>query len=128
MSRPSWTTVAPILAFALLMLLGWTSFRSLPITQFPSIDIPLVAVTVAQQGAAPAELETQVTSEIEDAVSGISGVKNVSSNVNDGVSQTLIEFRMEVPTEKAVQAATIPAPGRTARSRRAQPTRARNQA
>ncbi len=95
--------IVPILAFLLLLIVGWQSFRTLPITQFPSIDIPLVAVSVTQSGAAPAELETQVTREVEDAVSGISGVKNVNSTVSDGMSQTLVEFRMEVPTDQAVQ-------------------------
>ena len=60
--------VAPLLAFFLLMVLGWQSFNSLPITRFPNIDVPLVAVSVAQSGAAPAEMESQVTKEIEDAV------------------------------------------------------------
>ncbi len=95
--------VAPLLAFFMLMVLGWQSFNALPITRFPNIDVPLVAVTVAQVGAAPAEMESQVTKEIEDAVAGITGVKNVSSSVNDGVSTTAVEFRMEVPTDKAVQ-------------------------
>ena len=95
--------VAPLLTFFLLMIVGWNSFNSLPITRFPNIDVPLVAVTVAQSGAAPAEMETQVTKEIEDAVAGITGVKNVVSTVNDGISTTVVEFRMEVPTEKAVQ-------------------------
>ena len=95
--------IAPILAFVLLCLMGWQSFNRLPITQFPSIDVPLVSVRVAQPGAAPVELETQVTREIEDAVRGISGVKNVQSTITDGMSSTVIEFRMEVPTDQAVQ-------------------------
>lgn len=95
--------VAPLLAFFLLMVLGWQSFNSLPITRFPNIDVPLVAVSVSQSGAAPAELETQVTKEIEDAVAGITGVKKVVSTVTDGLSTTVVEFRMEVPTDKAVQ-------------------------
>ncbi len=95
--------IGPLLGFVLLLILGWQSFNSLPITRFPNIDVPLVAVTVAQSGAAPAELEAQVTKEVEDAVAGITGVKNVSSTVNDGISTTAVEFRMEVPTDKAVQ-------------------------
>jgi multidrug efflux pump subunit AcrB len=95
--------IAPILAFALLMMLGWQAFNTLPITRFPNIDVPLVAVTTTQSGAAPAELEKQVTKEIEDAVAGLTGVKNVISTVNDGSTTTAIEFRMEVPTDKAVQ-------------------------
>jgi hydrophobe/amphiphile efflux-1 (HAE1) family protein len=95
--------IAPLLAFLMLMVLGWQSFQSMPITRFPNIDVPLVAVTVTQSGAAPAELEAQVTKKIEDALAGIAGVKNVISTVTDGVSTTAAEFNMEVPTEKAVQ-------------------------
>ncbi len=95
--------IAPILAFVMLMVLGWQSFNALPITRFPNIDVPLVAVTVTQSGAAPAEMESQVTKEIEDAVAGITGVKNILSTVTDGVSTTAVEFRMDVPTDKAVQ-------------------------
>ncbi len=95
--------IAPILLFVMLMVVGWQSFRTLPITRFPNIDVPLVAISVGQAGAAPAELETQVTKEIEDAVAGITGVKNIMSTISDGVSTTAVEFRMEVPTDKAVQ-------------------------
>ena len=95
--------VAPLLAFFMLMILGLQSFYALPITRFPNIDIPVVAVTVAQPGAAPAEMETQITKKIEDAVAGLTGAKNVTTTISDGVSTTAIEFRMEVPTDKAVQ-------------------------
>ncbi|MFN4201962.1 MAG: efflux RND transporter permease subunit [Tabrizicola sp.] len=95
--------VAPLLAFFLFMVLGWQSFNALPITRFPNIDVPLVAVSVAQSGAAPAEMESQVTKEIEDAVAGLTGAKRVTSTVTDGLSTTVVEFRMEVPTDKAVQ-------------------------
>ena len=95
--------VAPLLAFFMLLVLGWQSFNALPVTRFPNIDIPVVAVTVAQPGAAPAEMETQVTKKIEDAVAGITGVKNIISTISDGVSTTAVEYRMEVPTDKAVQ-------------------------
>ena len=94
--------IAPILAFVILMFLGWQAFNALPITRFPTIDVPLVAVTVTQSGAAPAELESQVTKQIEDAVAGITGVKKVISTITDGTSTTAVEFRMEVPTDQAV--------------------------
>ena len=95
--------IAPLLAFMILMVIGWQSFNGMPITRFPNIDVPVVAVTVAQSGAAPAELEAQVTKKIEDALAGLTGVKNVTSTVTDGVSTTAAEFIMSVPTDKAVQ-------------------------
>ncbi|MFC3180065.1 efflux RND transporter permease subunit [Cypionkella sinensis] len=95
--------LAPILAFFILMVLGWQSFNALPITRFPNIDVPVIAVTVTQAGTAPAEMETQVTKIVEDAVAGITGVKNITSTVVDGQSSTAVEFRIEVPTDKALQ-------------------------
>jgi hydrophobe/amphiphile efflux-1 (HAE1) family protein len=95
--------IAPILAFIMLMFLGWQSFNSLAITRFPSIDFPLIAVTAVQPGSAPAEMETQVTREIESAVSSLTGVKNIMSTINDGVSVTAVEFRVGVDTTQALQ-------------------------
>ncbi|KAB0679541.1 efflux RND transporter permease subunit [Aureimonas leprariae] len=95
--------IAPILFFVLLVAVGVQSFRELPVTRFPNIDFPLVSVVVTQNGASPAELERQVTKEVEDAVSGVVGVKNITSTVTDGVSTTAVEFRMEIPTDQAVQ-------------------------
>ncbi len=94
--------VPPILLFAVLVLLGAISFMRLPVTKFPNIDIPVIAVQVTQGGATPAELETQVTKEIEDAVANITGVKHVQSTVTDGASVTAIEFRLEIDTDRAV--------------------------
>ena len=95
--------IAPLLAFGLLLVVGLQSFYALPITRFPNIDVPLVAVTVTQSGASPAELEMQVTKEIEDAVASITGIDEIQSTVTDGQSQTVVMFRMEIPTEQAVQ-------------------------
>ncbi|WP_435167633.1 efflux RND transporter permease subunit [Falsirhodobacter sp. 1013] len=95
--------VAPILAFVMLVVLGVQSFLSLPVTRFPNIDVPLVAVTVVQEGAAPAELESQVTKEVEDAIAGIAGVKHVTSTISDNQSRTVVEFDMAIPTDRAVQ-------------------------
>lgn len=94
---------APILAFVVLVVLGWQSFSTLPITQFPNIDVPMVAVTVTQSGATPTELETQVAKLIEDKVAGIAGVNHIETAITDGRSATTVVFRLEVPTAQAVQ-------------------------
>ncbi|BCH33724.1 ABC transporter permease [Mesorhizobium sp. L-8-10] len=94
--------IPPILLFIVLTALGLMSFASLPVTRFPNIDFPLVAVTVTDPGVAPSELETQVTKRVEDAVANISGVKNVTSTITEGNSQTLVEFRLDVETQTAV--------------------------
>ena len=94
--------VPAILLFIVLVALGLMSFSKLPVTRFPNIDIPLVSVTVTDPGVAPSELETQITKRIEDAVANISGVKNVISQLTEGMSQTTVEFRLEVDTQTAV--------------------------
>ena len=60
------------------------SFGQLPVTRFPNIDVPIVQVRVYQSGAAPSELEVQVTKKIEDAIAGVNGVKHQTSAVTEG--------------------------------------------
>ncbi|HVX35560.1 MAG TPA: efflux RND transporter permease subunit [Hyphomicrobium sp.] len=94
--------VPAIVLFAVLMLLGTLSFRQLPVTRFPNIDIPLISIVITQSGAAPAELETQVTKIVEDSVANITGVKHITSTLTDGTSTTIIEFRLETDTDRAL--------------------------
>jgi len=94
--------IPPIVLFAVLTLLGVWGFAALPITRSPNIDIPFVSVTITQPGAAPAELEAQVTKKIEDTVANVTGVKHVQSTITDGVSLTAIELRLEVSSDRAL--------------------------
>lgn len=84
------------------VILGAVSFTKLPITRLPSVDLPIISVVVAQFGAAPPELETQVTKAVEDAVSGVEGVRHIISNITDGVSATTVIFRLEANTDRAL--------------------------
>jgi hydrophobe/amphiphile efflux-1 (HAE1) family protein len=94
--------VPPIVLFVVLCFLGLVSFSKLPVTRFPSVDVPVISITVTQAGAAPAELESQVTKIIEDAVAGITGVKHILSTLTDGSSVTAIEFRLEINQDRAL--------------------------
>ena len=94
--------IPSVLLFVILVALGMFSFSRLPITRFPNVDIPIITINVTQSGAAPSELETQVTKRIEDAVAGVTGVKRVMSSISDGLSQTTIEFRLEVNSDRAI--------------------------
>jgi hydrophobic/amphiphilic exporter-1 (mainly G- bacteria), HAE1 family len=94
--------IPSILLFIVLCLMGFVSFMQLPVTRFPNIDVPVVAVTVTQSGAAPTELETQVAKRIEDSLAGVTGVKRLITTLNDGRSQTIVEFQLEVNVEKAL--------------------------
>ncbi len=93
----------PAIVFALVVLaLGVASFRKLPITLLPNVDPPLVSVLVTDIGMAPADLESQVTKPIEDAVAGVAGVKHIMSSVSNGVSVTTITFGLDANTDRAL--------------------------
>jgi len=96
------TPVPSLVLFLVLVTLGWVSFGQLAVTRFPNIDIPIVQVRVYQSGAAPSELEVQVTKRIEDAIAGVSGVKHQTSTVTEGSSVTTIEFRLETNQDRAL--------------------------
>ena len=101
----AWAIRKPIpslVLFIVLMILGVFSFQGLPITRFPNIDVPVVTVSVTQAGAAPSELQNQVTKRIEDTVAGINGVKHITSTISEGISTTTIEFRLEINSDRAV--------------------------
>lgn len=93
----------PSVVFSIILLvLGWVSFTKLAVTRLPSADIPVISVAVAQFGAAPAELESQVTKTIEDGVSGVEGVRHILSSITDGLSVTTIQFALETNTDRAL--------------------------
>ena len=93
--------IPTILLFVVLTLMGWASFSKLPINADPQVSFPVVNVTVARAGAAPPELETQVTRKIEGAIAGLSGVRHITSTIEDGQSTTTVEFRLEMDPDRA---------------------------
>ena len=100
----SWSIRNPIpviLLFVLLTLAGIVGFSQMRINNNPDVDFPLIVVTAARPGAAPSEMETQVTRLIEDSISGLSGVRHTRSTIQDGVSTTTIEFELSTDVEKA---------------------------
>src|SRR5215475_361965 len=91
----AWSIRSPmpaIVTFLVLVILGLFSFKNLPVSRIPNIDIPIVQVTIAQSGAAPGELETQVTKKVEDAVASVPDIWHIISTVTDGSSVTTIQF------------------------------------
>ena len=93
--------VAPLVLFALLLVLGVAGWMKLPVQGMPSVVIPVISVTAFQLGSAPADLERQVTRRIESAISGIAGVKHQTSTVSPGSSVTVVEFQLETPVDRA---------------------------
>ncbi len=93
--------VATTVIFLLLTVAGLFSYPMLRINNTPDLDLPAVVVSVVQSGAAPTEMESQVTRRVEDAVSGLGQVKSIRSTVVDGSSTTVIEFILGTNIDRA---------------------------
>ena len=105
MNMSTWAIRNPVPSLALFLVLcivGLVSFARLPVTQMPNIDIPIVTISVAQPGAAPSEIVSQIIKPIEDAVADISGVKHVTSTASDSSASITIEFALETDTDRAL--------------------------
>jgi multidrug efflux pump subunit AcrB len=101
----SWSIRNPIpaiLLFVLLTLIGIVGFAAMKIQQFPDIDLPTVTVTASLPGASPAQMETEVARKLENSIATLQGVKHIYSKVQDGTATVTVEFRLEKPTQEAV--------------------------
>jgi multidrug efflux pump subunit AcrB len=94
--------IPAIMLFALLSLAGLLAYKSNAVQDFPDIELPIVTVVAALDGAAPAQLETEVARKIEDSVASLQGVKNVYTRVLDGAATVTVEFILEKPIAEAV--------------------------
>src|SRR5918992_931876 len=97
--RPVFATVI-ILS---LTVVGAFSFGRLGLDRFPKVDFPTVVITTRLPGAAPEEVETEITDKIEEAVNTISGIDELRSNSSEGVSQVIISFLLEKDADIAAQ-------------------------
>ncbi len=105
MNFSTWSIKNPvpaILLFIMLTVAGLLAFRSMKIQQFPDIDLPTVIVTASLPGAAPAQMETEVARRIENALATVQGLKHLYSKVQDGTATITAEFRLEKPTQEAL--------------------------
>jgi len=92
----------PIVLFMVLTFVGLVSFTRLPINLTPDLSFPLVLVSVSQPGAAPSEIETQITQKVEGAVRSVADVRNISSRAFEGGSVTSVEFQIGTPIDRAL--------------------------
>ncbi len=84
--------IVPIVLFLGLMIAGVIAFNRMDVNNMPDISFPGVVVVVSQPGAAPTEIETQITQKVEGAARSISGVEEIESTASEGVSQTFVRF------------------------------------
>lgn len=87
----------------LLLVVGYISLKKMPVNMFPNVEFPIVSVYTVYPGAAPAEIETQITKLIEDEVSTVPNVKSIKSNSTEGASHVIIEFNLGTVLQEAQQ-------------------------
>ena len=97
--------VPAIVLFVMLTVAGVVSFIRMDINDSPDIDFPVVSITINQPGAAPSELETQVTQRVEAAVRTLEGVDEIQSFVSEGQSDTIVQLGIGQPIDRAVNEA-----------------------
>ena len=84
--------VIPLVAFTALLLAGILSFIRMDVVNNPDVEFPAVNVTIVQPGAAPTEIENQITQQIESAVRSVNGVNQITSTASEGSSNTFVRF------------------------------------
>jgi len=94
--------VAPLVLFLMLTVLGIAAFARMDINNMPDVSFPAASVLVSQPGAAPTEMETQITQRVEAAIASIGNVKDIASVVTEGSSSTTVQFQLGTPVDRAV--------------------------
>jgi HAE1 family hydrophobic/amphiphilic exporter-1 len=97
--RPVFTTMLNLV----LIVFGLFSLPRLAVDQFPNVDFPVVTVTVIYPGADPESIEQRVLDPLEDAVNGIAGLENLSSNAYPNLAQIILQFKLEKNSDQAAQ-------------------------
>jgi hydrophobic/amphiphilic exporter-1 (mainly G- bacteria), HAE1 family len=96
----------PIFATVLILLvgvIGLFGYSKLGVDRFPKIDLPIITVTTRLNGAAPEDVETEITDKVEEAVNTISSIDELRSVSAEGVSQVFITFLLEKDVDVAAQ-------------------------
>ena len=94
--------IVPIVVFVGLVLAGILSFNRMDVQDIPDIEFPVVQVIISQPGAAPSEIENQITQRVEAAVQTLDGVESIQSSATEGSSSTRIEFELGTNIAEAV--------------------------
>jgi hydrophobic/amphiphilic exporter-1 (mainly G- bacteria), HAE1 family len=96
----------PVFASVLMLAIvaiGAAGYLQLGLDQFPNIDAPMLTITTTLEGAAPEEVETEITEKIEDAISSVAGLNTLSSTSSEGISVVSAEFNLEKNIDVAAQ-------------------------
>ena len=86
-----------------LVVMGLDSYRKLGVDFFPKVEFPIVTIRTTLRGAAPEEVESQVTKRIEEAVNTVSGIDDLNSLSAEGISLVTVQFLLSKDADVAAQ-------------------------
>ena len=102
--RPVFATVINLL----LIIFGIVAISMLSLREYPDIDPPIVSVSTNYTGASANIVETRITQLLEDRISGIEGIKNITSTSRNGRSDITIEFKLSRDIDAAANDVSEP--------------------
>ncbi len=86
-----------------LVVVGAAGFFRLGVDRFPAVDLPTVSVRVGLPGAAPEEVESLVTQQIEEVINTVNGISELRSVSGQGTSMVIATFNLDRNLESAAQ-------------------------
>src|SRR3989338_905561 len=96
----------PVFAWMLmvgLMFFCYISFGRLGVSKLPDVDFPVLSIRLTWEGASPEVMETDVVDVIEDAVTSVQGIREISSSIRQGQASVSVELELERDIDIAVQ-------------------------
>ena len=100
----AWILMTALIGFGLLCYAGFGNvFKGLGISQNPDVDFPTVTVSVGWEGASPEIMETDIVDPLEDAVTTVEGVQQISSTARQGQASITVEFDIGRNIDAALQ-------------------------
>jgi hypothetical protein len=100
----AWILMFALIGFGVLCFTGFgTVFKGLGVSQNPDVDFPVVNISITWEGASPEIMETDVVDLVEDAVTSVEGVKEISSSSRQGSANVTVELELERDIDVAMQ-------------------------
>ncbi len=93
--------ITTLVIFVAVLVMGVFSLRNMPIDLYPEIDPPFISVFTIYPGASAADIETNVTRPLEDNLSIVTNLKNMTSQSRDDISSITLEFEYETNLDEA---------------------------
>ena len=92
-----------VVLLAIIAVMGTVAYRTTPKESFPELAVPIIAINTIYPGVSPADVESQVTRVIEEDLSTISDIKELTSTSVEGYSSVVAEFDTSVDLDEALQ-------------------------